>query len=270
MKPLLLLALMFVSFISDAQIKRYSFKAAANFPIIPSVVSKVNLEPSQLTPGMPFSTEKITIEETFDEKAGFNFGGQLDFSVDNKIFITTGLSVSYLRFRQINTLIDFTSQGYTYKLTELAEGDYLTGSPVGTVISDSPGSSFFKTDEKLGETTTLYLQSPVLAGVSLFKNRLMISAGATFSFLVNATTYSYKIYQDETLLSIQLMKEQSYDRFTQLLVSATVQATYLVTRQIGINFNANAYLSPVYSASDQSKKAKYNVLSLGLSYSINK
>ena len=280
MKKPLLLAFILIAFISEAQIQRYSFKAAANYPFIPDVKTS-----QDLAVGIPVSagygsyTVKATLKQTFESHVGFDVSGNVDYSVSNKFFITTGLSVSYLRFKQSFTVEDLGNAEAPLEFP-VVEG---VGVPFGSIYGDiifrdadgnasptptSPG--LIKMSDKVGETTTLYLQAPVLAGTSLVKGKLLIRAGATFSVLLNATTYSSEITRNGTNLSVKDVKNNTREGYNEVLASATVQATYLVTKRIGIDLMANKYLSPIYSDSDQENKAKYNVMSLGLSYNLSR
>src|SRR5688572_14306277 len=98
MKKSLLLAFIFIGFISEAQIKRYSFKVAANYPLIEDV--KTSQEIAIGVPTSPWyayqaSKVKATIKQTFESHVGVDASANIDYSLSDRFFLTTGLSASY-------------------------------------------------------------------------------------------------------------------------------------------------------------------------------
>lgn len=279
MKNTVLLALMLLGFASEAQIKHYSFKVAANYPLIKDVTTSDVMTLTQPwymgTSGSNsiIYTARTTIRQSFNEHMGIDASGNIDYAVSKKFFLTTGLTVSYLRFKQIITI---ESLGTSQSLTEIPATGSITGHPYGSItFHDTEGKivtqpALLTQSDKLGETTTLYLQTPVLVGVSLLKDKLLIRGGATFSFLLNATSYKSQSSYDGTAFVLSDYKDNTKEGYTDVMSSGTVQATYLITKRIGVDFSFNKYFTSIYSNNDQSKKAKYNVLSLGLNYHLSK
>jgi len=274
MKKSLLLVFIFIGVASEAQIKRYTFKAGANYAIIPDVTHKEEME-LQIPPSVGFismQTTTASIRQQYKERAGFDAGASLDVGLSKKFFLTTGLSVSYLRFKQSMTIT--TLESNTIDM-ELPTGGVIVGAPIGSIKFEDLGGDrdapMLITSDKNGETATLYLQTPLLAGTTFFKDRLIVRGGATISYLLNATTYKMTASYQGGTLQAHDVKVDSREGYTELLASATVQATYLVTKRIGVDFSANKFLSPIYSGEDSSSdKAKYNTLALGVSYSLTR
>ncbi len=280
MKNIVLLALMLLGFASEAQIKRYSFRVAANYPLIKDVTTSDVM--TLTTPwymgtsgSNPINyTAETTIRQSFNGRMGFDASGNIDYAVSKKFFLTTGLTISYLRFKQIITIEGL---GTSQSLTEIpAISGGIIGDFYGSITFRNTGGNIvtqpaqLTQSDKLGETTTLYLQTPVLVGVSLLKDKLLIRGGVTFSFLLNATRYKSQSSYNGTAFVSSDYKDNTKEGYTDVMASGTVQATYLITKRIGVDFSFNKYFTSIYSNTDQSKKAKYNVLSLGLSYNLSK
>src|SRR6188768_2979831 len=133
MKKSLLLAFIFIGFMSEAQIKRYSFKVAANYPLIKDVKNS-----HDIATGIPTSagfgsyTLKATLKQTFESHVGFDASGNIDYSFSDRFFITTGLSASYVRFKQKFLIDDW---GSTTEVP-IRFPATATGSPIGGVFGD--------------------------------------------------------------------------------------------------------------------------------------
>lgn len=280
MKNTVLLALMLLGFASEAQIKRYSFKVAANYPLIKDVTT---LDVMTLTAPWYMGTSgsnpinytaETTIRQSFKGHMGFDASGNIDYAVSKKLFLTTGLTISYLRFKQIITI---ESLGTSQSLTEIpAKGGGIIGDFYGSITFRDTEGDFvtqpaqLTQSDKLGETTTLYLQTPILVGVSLLKDKFLIRGGATFSFLLNTSSYKLQSSYHGTAFVLSDYKDNTKEGYTDVMSSGTIQATYLIAKRIGVDFSFNKYFTSIYSNNDQSKKAKYNTLSLGLSYNLSK
>src|SRR5688572_17296984 len=133
MKKSLLLAFIFVGFVSEAQIKRYSFKVAANYPLIEDVKTSHDIAtgvPTSPWYGYQTSKVKASVKQTFESHMGFDASGNIDYSFSNRFFITTGLSVSYLRYKQKVTIEDLG----TIELP--IQFPVTPGSPVGVLYGD--------------------------------------------------------------------------------------------------------------------------------------
>jgi len=275
MKKSLLLVFIFIGVASKAQIQRYTFKAGANYAIIPDVTHTEEMELA-IPPSVGYiatQTTTASFRQQYKERAGFDAGVSLDYGLSKKFFLTTGLSVSYLRFKQSMTITSLESNTVDMELP--TAGGVIVGAPIGSIkfedLDGNRSEPLLITSDKNGETTTLYLQTPVLAGTTFFKNRLIVRGGATFSYLLNATTYKMTAsYEGGTFQALDV-KVDSREGYTELLASATVQTTFLVTKRIGVDFSANKFLSPIYSGkSSSSDQAKYNTLALGVSYSLTR
>ena len=78
----------------------------------------------------------------------------------------------------------------------------------------------------------------------------------SYSFTPSYETINSSIYNDKT-----------GDGFTNTIANAVFDATYLVTKNVGIDLNYQRSFSPIYDKGYQvGGKAKYNIISLGVSY----
>ena len=123
----------------------------------------------------------------------------------------------------------------------------------------------FKPDNRNGETTALYLQIPVTAGTTFFKDRLLVQTGLTTSWIVRGTEYkslfSYSTYETR--------KQNTTDEFNSVQFGLSLQTSYRITKTIGIEVSAQKSLSKMYDR-ESTGKGKFNAVSLGVSYNFFK
>jgi hypothetical protein len=119
----------------------------------------------------------------------------------------------------------------------------------------------------VGNTTTLSLQVPVLVGTRFLQKKLEVRTGALFSYLLHAT--QTKEQYTASTQSISQYKDSGKDGFTEFQAGVTVQTTYLFGRHMGLDFAFQKFFTPIYKSAEQfAGEAKYNLLSLGLSYKL--
>lgn len=281
MKKCLPLAFILISIHSLAQIKGYSVSFSGNYPLINSSTQTlpINTIPIAINTGYSFRTLTGDLKKSYDEHAGFDLQGSVDVAVSRRFFITTGLSALYIRYKQAITI----ERVHTPTLTIAPNVPVTPGAPFGTInaynysrddsgnITLNPESgSLLNPGEKTGETTTLYLELPVLAGTSFFKDKLEVRAGFVGSWLMQATLYKSEVSFQNFSYSVNEYKDKSPDGFNKFLAGVTVQSTYRVTRSIGIDLTVRKYLTPIYENNETQKRdAKYTVLSLGARYTFN-
>ncbi|HEY3402361.1 MAG TPA: hypothetical protein VGK59_03180 [Ohtaekwangia sp.] len=277
MKGSLLLFCLLSVFMAEAQIKRISFRAAANYPVIPTVKTSGEFVSLSLVPGYVSQPTAITLKERYESHMGFDLGGTLDYAVAPRFFISTGLNLAYLRFKKIVT-IDGISGNDGLQMHD-GNGSVTilpVGEPFGNIIDRdlngnvTPPTQPFSMgpSEDKGNTTTLYLQVPVLIGTTFFHDKLIVRGGVSLSYLAGAAQYLDQYsYSTGT---IESYKEKSRDGYSSFLVAGTIVTTYMITRTWGIDLSVNKFLTPIYDTNQSGEKAKYTTLTLGVNYSINR
>ena len=295
----LALSLFLLSFQSFAQIRSISIGGGVNCPFFKEVVHK----PKAVPPAIPSMSGAITytgvgrVKETYEAHPGVDLAGRIDYELSPHVFISSGLSASYLRFKYspIIVLQPYTNPTSLYPVRE----DGLIIYPVregGQIIHDSiyqlPVGEPVSGSDRVGETTTLYLQLPLLAGTSLCKDKLILRAGINVGILLRATAirqvYTLSGFEFPTNpirwtpdsivantiprdigFSLEEVKDTDTGNFKKIQGSLLIQGSYLITRHISLDFTAQQFLTPIYETHYQdNKKSRYATLSLGVSYYI--
>jgi Outer membrane protein beta-barrel domain len=286
MKRLLLPFLLGMCVFAQAQIKNFSVHAGTNYPLI-----RENREtpksPAVQVPTASGGSTVITnigvLVEKFEEKAGFNLGTSFQVFESKKFFIETGASANYYRYKKSTTIESLSKQSSTLVLGSGGGSTVVgtVGSPFpllpttsynrdndGRIIVDQNGnpvthanSEFPKPAEDLGKTSTVYLQVPIVFGKSFLNDKLIAKIGLSTNFLVYASEYK----QDLSYTTNALIKDTSKDGFSRAMINGTFQATYLITKNIGIDLSYQRSLNSIYSE-QAIDKSYYNIFSLGASY----
>lgn len=184
--------------------------------------------------------------------------------------MSTGLGISYARFKRDGRAASLDD----WQTNHLLPYPYAaTGTPIGSLYGNQkpvfnyPG--LMTNSENLGKTDLFYVQIPLLAGVSLLKDRLVVRGGTTITGLIYASEYKRKY--DATARSLHDDRDTSKENFNTILAGITLNATYYIIPGLGIDVSANKSLTPIYDLDDDgSQKAKMTLLSLGLCYAIVK
>jgi hypothetical protein len=123
--------------------------------------------------------------------------------------------------------------------------------------------------DNLGKTDLVYVHVPLMAGISLLKDKLLVRAGTTLSTLVYASEYESRYNASDNVF--YEYRSTGKENYNQLLAGVTLNATYYIIPGLGIDISANKSLTPIYDLDDdETEKAKMTLLSLGLCYSIVK
>ena len=254
----ILLLFVFVNSIAYGQLKRFSIQLAPNYSIIGEQSDPL---PSTLNPsnsGFSISTiSPYRLKESYDSRMGISLKTNFDYQFSNNYFFSSGLRLDYIRFRRQISVIE---NNVTPVLIRTDTYQFFP-SPSRPINIEEP--------EQLGESTVLYLQIPFLVGTTFLNNKLLIKVGASFSFLARATVhkmqYSYNYSQNYSQSSIY--NDKTGDGWTNTIANAVFDATYLITKNVGIDLNYQRSISPIYDEGNQfGGKAKYNIISLGVSY----
>jgi hypothetical protein len=256
-----------------AQVRNFRVGISANLPVIPT--QEVD---QQLNMTIPFSTgyssyyvTAATIRESYESRAGVNVHGSFEIPVSTRFSLKSGLTLSYLRYKQ------------TVAVAQLSNMNFNTGNP--NVIVGSPYSAFYgyiirdadyregnyrwedlepvrlTPSDKIGTTSLIQMQVPVLLGTTFFKNKLNVNAGAVTSFALHASAYKMTYPSTE--------KVTNTSDFTAVSFGSMISVSYSITSRIAAEISGQHYFSPLYKSDYQSvDKAKLNLFSAGLTYVI--
>jgi len=271
LKKYLILSFFLIGITCEAQIKNFSFHGSANYPIIKTVETdhqSITLPMAGAT-GYTSFVIPVGVRESYVSMVGFDIGSRFDYHITSKFFITSGLSINLIRYKrtvevsQLSPDIQFRNLPATVgQPFGSFYGSFAIRDDQGNVILN-PTSPLQKSGDA-GNTTTLSLQVPVLIGTSFLNKKLEVRTGALFSYLLYATQTKQQ-YTPSTQ-SLSEYKDSSKDGFNEFQVGVTIQTTYLFGR-IGVDFAAQKFFTPIYKSNEEfGGEAKYNVLSLGLSY----
>ncbi|HEY9048394.1 MAG TPA: outer membrane beta-barrel protein [Ohtaekwangia sp.] len=269
MRKTLLIVFMFAVVMSGyAQIKRIAVKASANYPIIPDVTNAAYMNaPIPSSTGYSSTTVAASIRQKFQSKVGGAFQSTIDYQLSSRFFLSTGLGISYLRYKR-STEIGSLPVGVESLVITSTSGvsiGSMYGSITGVDSDHGLGAILVTPSDKTGNTSLVYIQAPVMAGVALLNSKLLLRVGATFSTLIYAS--EHKRRYNVTSFTVENYKDTSKDSYTPIVAGAALQVTYQMLPKVGVDFTANRSFSSIYKT-DDADKAKSALLSLGLSYSL--
>jgi hypothetical protein len=282
MKRLLLLFLILSSGFAQAQIRNFSIKMAVNRPLITE--NSQEPEVTSITdPSTGYSstwTNVGTLNEHFDEKPGFGLTSSFQAFTFKNFFIETGLGVQYYRYKRYLSVDMQKNQNagtISYPVTggqvgQPHGGIIIIGTPPrnpdgGTVLDpfNLPDIDFLEPSDNIGKTTTLYLQLPVTAGKFFFKNKLLVKAGFTADFLLQATEIKNTWSEENGLYEFHDYKDKHAEGFTPVTVNGMFQTSYFIVKNLGIDLTYQRSLNAIYKDSDMGN-SYYNIFSVGVSY----
>jgi hypothetical protein len=259
-----LFLIFFLPVICNGQVRSFSFFAGANYPAIGAVTESQNLLlPTNTATGYSHMVSSIKIKQSFSGSAGLDAGGRVNFSLSKKFYLAAGLQLSYIRY-QVNFEITDVSPGITMPFNVSP----VVGVPIGSFYGSVRPHEVILTPTSgadLGKTTALMIQLPLTVGTKFARDRMRIGIGPVFSYLLHATQINSQISGTQGGQIIMQHKDTSKSNFAEYQAGAILQATYLVTDNIGVEFGAQKFFTPIYEISDN---AKYNTFSLGLSYNL--
>lgn len=295
MRPLpIFLGCFLLSFPAFCQFRNPTVRVSANYPYIANVTQ--NLEQPTASPGTTGYTVRVTsvgaIKERYDSKPGFDVSFNFDVVSHAKFFVRTGLSLQYYSYKRhiglvrnddlddligdlrvipcVTCGIDTSQYGVIYGTNVQDETD-------GTLIDRTTGLSLVDfeptpPDPKIGQTSVLFLQVPVMLGKTFFKSKLRIQVGAAASVLLQATQYkefySFSYYGAHTY---EVRKEKTSDGFTNFMVNGLFETSYAITKRLGVTLNGQRSFAPIYDAGNRpAGKAVFNSFSFGASYQVGK
>jgi hypothetical protein len=194
MKKFLILGGFLIGMACQAQITNISVQVAANYPLIKDVERTQALTNVPIIPSTGFSSTVSTggLKESFSSKLGFQLGGQFDYDLPRRFFLSSGISVCYVRFQRRTSITGLTNGDILVRIPNLPD---VVGQPYGVIRAvefqrdpdGRPAPRIPAKSENLGNTTALSVQLPVLIGRSFLQNKLAVKGGAVISYLLHAT-----------------------------------------------------------------------------------
>lgn len=234
------------------------------------------------------------LRETYNEEPGIGLQTKILYSISPKIFVSTGLDLSFLRYKrsiEVDDLYDNDARiiiGSSFPFLTDPDGNRIVNRD-GTFAIDQ--SRIFGPTDKTGKTTVWNVGIPILAGTTFLNDKLTISMGGIFSVPVTASTYEHElVYEYGQVIWIGGVDENGdypmniigQDRYqfrqqdTKKNVTKQFKPSAGLMMQIGFRlwkkFQADLTMqknvTPIYKSEYQSAgKAKLNLLSFGFSYS---
>jgi hypothetical protein len=264
--------------LANAQIKNLSLSLSGNYSLIGTTTKSNKM---QVIPVVPSSGSTVTtvnvgsIRESYSGRLGFDFNVRGQVYQFNKFFIETGLGINYARFRRSIEVAALSGSQPIIVPGGTIGGNYgvIFGSPIGRdslnrVIIGGQSGTTLESDEKIGETSTWYLQIPVTIGRHFWNDRFQVRAGLIMSALLRATEYK-SVFSNIPQPTLYTYRETSGEGFNNLLISASTEFTYSITKQVGITTNLLHSFSGIYDETNRpGGKAKLTTVSFGMRYSL--
>lgn len=257
MKRLLVVVLFLLNINCFGQKINYRIELSYNTPYIAEV--KNNIPSGQYNIGYTSIITNTGIKETYDSKSGVKFSGRLSYQISSKLHLESGLSLSIIRFKQsqiVNSNFD------NILIDNIIIGDIYTSDSLWGPITDN---EFIETNKNLGKTSVLYTEIPIIVGYSFFNNKLICKLGMSASFLTYSEVYKYNT--DYFYNSNPVIVDSSSDGLNNLLLNGHLEIEYLVYKNIGLNMNYQRSFNSIYDDNMSVGDPKYNLFSLGVSYS---
>jgi hypothetical protein len=272
MKKYLIVGFLLTVVATQAQIKNVSVSLSAGIPVIPSVESGAKFTgiPIAAATGYSYATIGVRMKESFSDRGAIELRSQLNYAVSPKFYLASGLSLHYARFQR-NVRILRTDGASELMITTLnPPTSNIMGLPFGQIYTSSvrnPDGSFtinqdlrnLTNSDDLGKTSTLTMQLPVLVGTSFFNDKLHLRTGPVFGYLLASSEITQR-YANATLSEYKDTSKESFEEFQ---AGLAFQTTLMLTKTVGVDIGAQKFFTSIYNEGS----AKYNVVSLGLSYS---
>lgn len=272
-----------ISALANAQIKNLSLSFSGNYSLIGTTTKSNKLQITQSDPATGFTITTVnvgSVRESYSGRLGFDFNVRGQVYQFNKFFIETGMGINYARFKRTIEVVELPGSQVSIVLGSQVGsigGTYgvIIGSPMvrdslGSIIIGRQPDIMPQPDEKTGETSTLYLQVPVIIGRHFWNERFQVRAGLVMSALLRATEYKsgYTYSYNNQLPIHYTYKETSGDGFSNLLMSATTDLTYNIKKQLGITASLLHAFSGIYDENNRpGGKAQLTMVSFGMRYS---
>lgn len=266
---------------ANAQIKNLSLSFSGNYSLNGTTTKSNKLQTTQSDPATGFTVTIVnvgSVRESYSGRPGFDFNVRGQVYQFNKFFIETGLGINYARFKRTIEVVELLgSQVSIVPGGQVGSigGNYgiIIGSPMvrdslGRIIIGRQPDIMPQPDEKIGETSTLYLQIPVTVGRHFWNERFQVRAGLVMSALLRATEYK-SAFSNFPQPTLYIYKETSGEGFNNLLINASTEFTYNITKQVGLSSSLLHSFSGIYDETNRpGGKAKLTTVSFGVRYSL--
>jgi hypothetical protein len=262
MKITPLIITIFSCFFATAQIKNFAVSVAPNYSVIPT---NTQLEPVRWWTDYTGTPYVLGIKESFAGKIGLDINTTIDFALSKRFFVSSGISLSYLRFDK-NLKVILSEDKSSFYIKDDTSDTGSTGVPIGSSYQSVSGQEADILEAPKGDKSTLYVSVPVMAGLSVLKDKLFLRAGCSVLYLLNATQYqkNYSIGANTTIER----KENSTKGYHSFLLGTLIQSTFRATKHLGFDISYQHSLTPIYS-NDAATKSRYNTFTVGLSYNLS-
>jgi hypothetical protein len=264
-----------------------------NQPFIQDVKQRDLITPLPISPATGYYSVSNTnfgeLKETYDEKPGIGVQVKILYSISAKIFISTGLDLSFLRYKRSIEVADlYDTQniiGHSWLTNVRAANGDLIFNQNGGFTYDPP--MIFGPSDKIGKTSAFFAGAPVLVGTTFLNEKLTILGGGIFSLPITASTYEQelifeydgkfslggvgsgapfvfsgsKVHQQDTRKNVTYHFKPS--------AGLMMQISYRLLKKLQADLTMQKNFTPIYKSEYQSAgKAKLNLLSLGISYTV--
>lgn len=263
MRQSLLLFFVLAAFSSRAQIGNFQVSGAPNFTMIPSVTQTVSAMPRTGTGYLSYVAVG-GVRESYKAKMGASFSFLGDYKFSSRFFVTSGLGFDLFRYQRRYNVSAIQFEDGSLANTHTG-GNLYPGVVIGSFYGNMGPSDLTATpltqSDKSGNTSLLFAQVPVLAGTSFFNERLRISAGASFKFLLaSSETQSYYDYGTGTIKDRKVRETEHFESFN---VASIVNVSYSVTKHFAVSANGTKSLTSLYTTDKSTKSTNLHAISLG-------
>lgn len=266
MRQSLLLFFVLAAFSSHAQIGNFQVSIAPNVALIPSVTQTVSAMP--VTGTGPISYAAVgSVHESFKAKIGASASFQGDYKFSSRFFITTGLGIDLFRYKRRFDVSSIQFEDGSLAQTHMGNHVYpgvVIGSYYGNMGPSDLTATPLTQSDKTGNTSLLFAQVPVLAGTSFFNERLRVSAGASFKFLLwSSETQSYYDYSTGTVKDRKVHETEHFETFN---AAGLVNVSYYITKYFAVSATGTKSFTSLYTADKSMNSTNLNAISLGANF----
>jgi hypothetical protein len=287
MHRFLILLLFCLPTIVTAQITELTLSISPNYTFINDQKNDLRIQQVPIVSG--YTSQWITVGNNHEKYTG-SLGSSISFliggKVTNKLSLTSGLSILHSNFRRVDEITGGATPG---RGTAIDLGSFNNNQypPIGNVIVGIDTAritsanynwvnSYGLTEksEDVGRTNAVYLQIPILVGITLFKNKLSVKGGTTVSFLAYtsvvkmSTSFTSSYYYS---LSTSEYTDTSSDGFANALLSGQINIAYPVYKSLCFETSYQQFITPLFDESNRfAGKARLKSLSFGLLYYFKK
>lgn len=281
MRAFTLIMLLLTTSVTFGQISGFSIDFGPNIPIIPS---QTEISSSQNAPPQSgfttFYTSTSKVRQSYKPYIGFNAGGSVNYKLTNRFFLSSGITVSFQRFKQ-NIHAEFNTTTFTRNPDYPNSGDpYIISGQTVMIFDISESGS-------LGKTSSWFVQFPVLAGVKFFNAKFRLESGPMLSIIANVsqrrteasydgdltsffagspiTTFDPE-YPLPTHLTFHESNKDITNEFSQVSVGGVFRISYLATDRLQASVAAQRSFTSMIKEEFRVSDSKLSTISLGLSY----